>query len=217
MAALVARRRTGEGQFIDTAMWESTTVCTAEGWMEWVLGGSQPSPMGNLDPLWSPHNLYRCAGDDDWAAICCVDEDEWAALAGAIGIDPADERFAAAPDRKANEAELDKLIGAWTRERNQWDVAEKLQAVGVPAFPSLSARSIEANPHFAARGLIERLDHPAVGQMSHIGVPWLLTDGTNGVRTPAPTMGQHTHEVLSDVLGLSPAEIAALESADALR
>lgn len=217
VAALVARRRTGEGQFIDTSMWEATTACTPEGWMEWVLKGTQPDPMGNLDPLWSPHNLYRCAGNDDWIAICCVDEAEWAALAAITGIDPADERFATAADRKANEAELDKLIGAWTRERDQWDVTELLQAAEVPAFPSLSSRSLEVNPHLAERGLIERLDHPVVGQMSHVGIPWLLTDGTNGVRTPAPTLGQHTHDVLADVLGLNPAEIAALEAAGALR
>ena len=217
VAALVSRRRTGEGQFIDTSMWEATTACTAEGWMEWVLRGEQPEPMGNLDPLWSPHNLYRCAGDDDWVAICCVDEAEWTALAGATGMDPVDERFATAADRKANEAELDKLIGAWTRERGQWDVTEQLQAVGVPAFPSLSVRSLEANPHLAARGLIERLDHPAVGQMSHVGIPWLLHDGTDGVQAPAPTLGQHTHEMLSEVLGLSAAEISALEAAGALR
>ena len=217
VAALVARRRTGEGQFIDTSMWEATTACTAEGWMEWVLRGEQPAPMGNLDPLWSPHNLYRCAGDDDWVAVCCVDETEWAALATLAGIDPADERFAAAADRKANESELDKLIGAWTRERDQWDVTDLLQAAGVPAFPSLSVRSLEENPHLAARGLIERLDHPAVGQMSHVGIPWRLTEGTNGVRAPAPTLGQHTHQVLTDVLGLSPAKIAALEQASALR
>ena len=217
VAALVARRRTGEGQFIDTSMWEATTACIAEGWMDWVLRGTQPQPMGNLDPLWSPHNLYRCAGDDDWVAICCVDETEWAALANLTGIDPADERFATAADRKANEAELDKLIGAWTRERDQWDVTDLLQAAGVPAFPSLSVRSLEENPHLAARGLIERLAHPAVGQMSHVGIPWLLTDGTNGVRAPAPTLGQHTHEVLMDVLGLSPTEISALEAAGVLR
>ena len=217
VAALVARRRTGEGQFIDTSMWEATTACTAEGWMEWVLCGEQPEPMGNLDPLWSPHNLYRCAGDDDWVAICCVDEGEWTALAGVTRIDPVDERFDTAADRKANEAELDKLIGAWTRERGQWDVTETLQAVGVPAFPSLSVRSLEANPHLAARGLIERLDHPVVGQMSHVGIPWLLHEGTNGVQAPAPTLGQHTEEVLREVLGLSAAEISALEAAGALR
>ncbi len=217
VAALAARRRTGEGQFIDTSMWEATTACTPEGWMEWVLRGTQPDRMGNLDPLWSPHNLYRCAGNDDWVAICCVDESEWAALAAITGIDPADERFATAADRKANEAELDKLIGAWTRERDQWDVTELLQAAGVPAFPSLSSRSLEVNPHLVERGLIERLDHPVVGQMSHVGIPWLLTDGTNGVRAPAPTLGQHTHEVLTGVLGLSPDEIAALEAAGALR
>ncbi|MDE0676739.1 MAG: CoA transferase [Acidimicrobiaceae bacterium] len=217
VAALVARRRTGEGQFIDTSMWEATTACTVEGWMEWVMRGTQPDPMGNLDPLWSPHNLYRCAGNDDWVAVCCVDEAEWAALARITGIDPDDERFATAAGRKANEAELDKLIGAWTRERDQWDITELLQAAGVPAFPSLSSRSLEVNPHLAERGLIERLDHPVVGQMSHVGIPWLLTDGTNGVRSPAPTMGQHTHGALADVLGLNPAEIAALEAAGALR
>jgi len=217
VAALVARRRTGEGQFIDTSMWEATTACTVEGWMEWVMRGTQPDPMGNLDPLWSPHNLYRCAGNDDWVAVCCVDEAEWAALARITGIDPDDERFATAAGRKANEAELDKLIGAWTRERDQWDITELLQAAGVPAFPSLSSRSLEVNPHLAERGLIERLDHPVVGQMSHVGIPWLLTEGTNGVRSPAPMLGQHTHEVLTGLLGLNPDEIAALEAADALR
>ena len=217
VAALVARRRTGEGQFIDTSMWEATTACTAEGWMEWVLSGSQPSPMGNWDPLWSPHNLYRCAGDDDWVAICCTDENEWAALARVVGIDSSDERFAMAADRKSSEVELDKLIGAWTRERDQWDVTELLQEAGVPALPSLSSRSLEQNPHLAARGLIERLHHPVVGQTSHVGIPWLLTDGTNGVRSPAPTLGQHTHEVLTDFLGLDESEIAALEAAGALR
>ena len=217
VAALVARRRTGEGQFIDTSMWEATTACTGEGWMEWVLRGTQPAPTGNLDPLWSPHNLYRCAGNDDWVAICCVTETEWAALARITGIDPADERFATAADRKTNETELDKLLGAWTRERDQWDVTELLQAAGVPAFPSLSSRSLEANPHLAVRGLIERLDHPVVGQMSHVGIPWLLTEGTNGVRAPAPTLGQHTHEVLTEVLGLSGDEIATLEQAGTLR
>ena len=217
VAALVARRRTGEGQFIDTSMWEATTACIAEGWMETVLTGEQPEPMGNWDPLMSPHNMYRCSGDDDWVAVCCADDGEWEALAGEIGLDPADVRFATAADRKANEVGLDRIIAAWTSARDQWSVTEQLQAVGVPAYPSLSPRSIEANPHLLARGLIERLDHPAVGQMSHIGIPWLLHDGTNGVRSPAPTLGQHTHEVLTDVLGLSPAEIASLSEADILR
>ena len=217
MAALVARRRTGEGQFIDTSMWEAATACIAEGWMETALTGEQPKPMGNWDPLMSPHNVYRCIGDDDWVAVCCADDGEWQALAGEIGLDPADARFATAADRKANEVGLDRIIAAWTSARDQWAVTEQLQAVGVPAYPSLSPRSIEANPHLAARSLIERLDHPAVGQMSHIGIPWLLHDGSNGVRSPAPTLGQHTDEVLTEFLGLSAAEIASLEAAGALR
>lgn len=217
VAALVARRRTGEGQFIDTSMWEATTACIAEGWMEWELTGEQPEPKGNRDPLMSPHNLYRCAGDDNWVAICSADNREWSALADVVGIDPADARFATAPDRKANEAELDQLVADWTAGQDQWDVTATLQGVGVPAYPSLSPRSLEVNPHLAARGFFERLDHPVVGRMTHTGIPWLLTDGTNGVQAPAPTLGQHTSEVLSEVLGLSNAEIAALEAAGALR
>lgn len=73
------------------------------------------------------------------------------------------------------------------------------------------------NPALGGRGLIERQDHPVVGWMSHVGIPWLLTDDTNGVRSPAPTYGQHAHQVLADVVGLSEAEVAALERAGVLR
>ncbi|MDG2114827.1 MAG: CoA transferase, partial [Actinomycetota bacterium] len=108
VAALVARRRTGQGQHIDTALWEATTACVGEGWMQWALTGRQPERMGNHDPLMAPHSLYRCAGDDRWAAIACATDEEWRALAAVIGGDLVDDqRFVTAVERKANEAELD--------------------------------------------------------------------------------------------------------------
>ncbi len=216
VAALVARRRTGEGQYIDTTLWEATTACVAEGWMAWALTGEQPPRMGNRDPLMAPHNLFRCAGDDRWVSIACATEEQWAALSRLLGIED-DARFGTAADRKLNEDELDEIIGDWTAGLDRWEVTERCQAVSVPAFPSLDARDIDEDPHYNARGLIERLEHPVVGAKSHVGVPWISHEGPNGVPRPAPMLGADTDQVLSDVLGLSADEISALRDAGALQ
>lgn len=218
VAALHARNAWGHGQWIDTTLWEATTVGLGEGWMEWLLNGEQPPRRGNRDSLMAPHNAYRCAGDDEWVSIACATDDEWQALASAIGGELAsDSRFRVEVDRKTNEDELDRLIGTWCAGLDRWAVTEKLQAVGVAAMPSLHAADLDSNPHHEARGLIERLDHPAVGRRSHVGIPWLLTDGPNGVRAPAPMLGQHTDEILSGVYGMTSDEIARLRELDVLR
>lgn len=202
VAALVARDRTGEGQYVDVALWEATAVNAAEGWMDQAMNGTQPRPMGNHDPLMAPHDCYRCAGVDDWVTIACATDDEWRALAALI--DPAlvtDPRFATAADRKTNEGVLDTLVGSWTATLDRWAVTNALQAVGVAAFPSMSAADLAADEQLEAHGLFSRLDHPVVGVRTHTGTPWRLTNSPNGVRFPAPLLGQHTHEVLGDLLG----------------
>ncbi len=220
VAALMARRHTGEGQLVDTSLWEATTACVAEGWMEWLIAGSQPERNGNRDPQMCPHGVFRCAGDDKWVAISCASEEQWRALASVLAEEAEgladDGRFATLAGRKAHEDELEALIGAWTASRDMTEATKTLQAVGVAAFGSLSAVELERDPHLAARGVIERLEHPVVGPMAHIGVPWIAHDGPNGVASPAPTLGQHTDEVLRDYLGLDAAEVASLRDAGAL-
>jgi crotonobetainyl-CoA:carnitine CoA-transferase CaiB-like acyl-CoA transferase len=208
MAALIARRRTGEGQLIDTSLWEATASSAVEGWMQHVLTGNQPDLCGNRDPIMAPHNLYRCQGEDNWVAISCSSDQEWQAMASLLGIN--DSRFLTAASRKEFENQLDAQIETWTSTRDQWDVTRLLQDVGIPAMPSLDARALDQDPHLNARGFIERLNHQEVGALAHTGVPWLLHDGPNGVRTPAPMLGQHTEEILSSLLGLSDSEIIHL-------
>ena len=208
IAALIARRRTGEGQFIDTSLWEATASSTAEGWTQKILTGNQPEPCGNRDPIMAPHNLYRCKGDDDWVAITCANDEEWRDLADLLGIN--DDKFSTQQSRKAFEDELDVLIGEWTLTKDQWEVTRLLQGHGIAAIPSLDAHSLETDPHLNDRDFIERLEHPVVGKMAHTGIPWLASNSLNGVRTPAPTLGQHTDEVLSSLLGLDKDDIEAL-------
>ncbi len=220
-AALVARQQHGGGQTIDVALWESTAANALEGWMHHALTGVQPERMGNRDPLMAPHNVYRCAGDDRWVAIACATDAEWAALAAVVdaergGALAGDPRFATAEGRKAHEDELDEGLAAWCAGRDRWDVTRALQAVGVAAFPSMTPSDLDADPHLAARGFIERLDHPAVGRRGHTGVPWLLDSAPNGVMGPAPLLGQHTEDVLAEVAGYSAERIAALRAAGLL-
>jgi crotonobetainyl-CoA:carnitine CoA-transferase CaiB-like acyl-CoA transferase len=214
VAALVARQRTGRGVYIDTSLWETTASIAVEGWLEYETTGRTPARMGNRDPQESPHNCFRAAGEDAWVTIACADDREWQALCGVIGRPElaADSRFARAQDRKANEDALEREIESWSRTRDRWEIVQALQAVGVASFPSMSSRDLIADPQLNERGFFARLEHPEVGVRAHGGIPWRLAHAPNGVRSPAPLLGQHTEEVMSELLGMTAGEIARLRA-----
>jgi crotonobetainyl-CoA:carnitine CoA-transferase CaiB-like acyl-CoA transferase len=211
-AALAARRRNGRGQSIDLSLWEAMAALLPEGWMEFAMNQTQPPRIGNRDPLMAPHNCYRTAGDDEWVSIACRSDHEFAELSRIIGHPElaTSDRFRTAAARKANEDELDAIVSAWTATRSKFDVTATLQAAKIPAFPSMNSKDLAEDPHLNERGFFARLPHPAVGTQTHAGIPWHLTNSPNGVRTAAPTLGQHTHEILRDLLHYSDAKIAAL-------
>ena len=107
-------------------------------------------------------------------------------------------------------------VPAWTAQRSRWVATRELQALGLAAFPTLSSRDIVDDPHLNARGFIERLVHPEVGVRPHTGIPWRFDRRPNGVRRPAPCLGEHTDEVLRELLDLDDARIADLRRGGAL-
>ena len=213
-AALAARKRTGRGQHIDVSLWESVAALIPEGWMEYAMNKTQAQRQGNRDPWMAPHNCFRCLGDDEWVTIACGTDAEWHALCQTIGQPQLthDERFCTATARKANEDALDQILTEWTVTREKWAVTHSLQAVGVAAFPSMNGKDLVEDPHLNARGFFVRLAHPEVGVRTHMGIPWLLTNAPNGVRSPAPLLGQDTDQVMHDVLGYSAQQIAHLKA-----
>jgi benzylsuccinate CoA-transferase BbsF subunit len=217
-AALVARKRTGHGQHVDVSLWESMAVLMAEGWMEYAMNGTQPARMGNRDQSMAPHNCFRCAGEDEWVSISCGTEAEWQALCRVMGQEQlaTDERFRAAKVRKTNEDELERFVTAWTSTQKKWEVTHRLQAVGVAAYPTVSGKDLLEDPQLNERGFFVRLPHPEVGVRTHAGMPWLLAHAPNGVRAPAPLLGQDTERILHDLLGYSAVEIAQLQSKQVL-
>ena len=219
VAALSARRRNGEVARVDVAMVEAIAATVGELWMEYLATGDAPGPVGNHDAGWAPHNCYPAKGEDRWVTIACPSDASWQALCAVV--DPAlaaDERFATAAGRKANEDTLDKLVTSWTQTQDRWEATSLLQAVGVAAFPSLSPGDLwSGDPQLAAIGMLERPVHNLVGERTIPGIPWRMTPGPNGLRRAAPTLGQHTDEVLVDLLDYTPAEVASLRSSGALR
>ena len=211
VAALEHREHTGVGDHLDISLWEATQALVAEGWMQYVFSGKQPERRGNRDPLMAPHGGYASRGDDEWVSIACADDAQWAKFAAII--DPSledDERFRTLAVRKTNEDALEKIVAAWTCERDRWEITRELQALGVAAFPSLTCKDIVKDRHLNERGLIERLEHPAVGRRAHTGIPWRLQRRPNGVRMPAPCIGADTDTLLTDILGYDETKIAAL-------
>ena len=222
-ASLVARDLRVEdggegGQVIDVSMWEAM-MCTAfEGWMNHALGGKPYAPMGNRDPETAPCNVYPCRGDDRWVAVAVAGVEEWEALCGAIGRPElaSEPRFASAAARKAHEEEIDRILAEWCASRDRWEVTELLQAAGVPAFPSVSSEDLRTDPHLAAREAFNTVEHPEVGVKAHFRVPWRWTRRANGTGSRAPCLGEHTEEVLGEVLGMNPDEIADLREREVI-
>ena len=217
-AAVIAKKRTGQGQYIDVSLWESMAVLVFEGWMDYAMNQRQPQRIGNRDPLMAPHNCFRCAGQDEWVSIACGTDGEWRALCQTIGRPELadDARFQTAAARKANEDALEELLTAWTQGQDKWGVTKTLQAARVAAFPSMTSKDLAEDPHLNARGFFARLEHPEVGVRAHTAMPWRLSNAPNGVRTPAPLIGNDTDYVMRELLGYAAQEVAELKDAEVL-
>lgn len=216
LAALWKREETGRGQFIDLSQWESLISILPEGLMGPLLGGEQPARMANRDRWMAPHGIYRCAGDDRWLSIAVRDDQEWSRLAALIGDTALDARFATAAERKRHEDDLDALVSAWTRARDEWAISDQLQSLGIAAAPAMDMRDIAEDPHMNERGFFVRLEHPEAGVHTHAGIPWRLSDTPVAITKPAPCMGEDNEYVVRSLLGRSPAEFARLTAEQVL-
>jgi benzylsuccinate CoA-transferase BbsF subunit len=228
LAALFHRAKTGQGQYLDMSQWESSMVVLPEGIMDYTMNAHEPERAGNTDPLMSPHGIFKCldrperiAGNviDQWVAIACADEVDWGRLARAIERPEltSDPKFATLAARKTNEDELEAAITAWTSTRRAAEVEAALQRAGIPAAVVADNRYLAAeDAHIRERDYFVNLEHPEIGKRQHCGMPWKLSRTETKVRAPAPMIGQHTDEVLTELLGYSSDQVAKMRAQGAL-
>ncbi|HEY8489404.1 MAG TPA: CoA transferase [Dehalococcoidia bacterium] len=224
LMALWQRRETGCGEYVDLSQIEAAITLTGPAILDYQVNGRPSAPEGNRSrhPSAAPHGIYRCAdedGRDRWVAIACYTEEQWEALAAAMGAPAwtAEERFASLLARLEHQDALDRLLEAWTRPQRAHDVMHALQRAGVPAgavqhHGDLTARDAQ----LAHRGLFPTIEHPKLGTYRTDGLPVRLSATPGTIRRHAPLFGEHTDEVLRDLLGYSEERIAALREAGVL-
>ena len=210
-AALDHKRRTGRGQHLDLSQLEAALYFAGPPILDYTANQRVQQRDGNRDSTMAPHAIYRCAGNDRWCAVACENDAQWQALAGLIGRPAlgADPKFARFEGRKAREAELDDAIGSWTSALSPDEVMRRCQAAGVPAGAVRDSRDLFTDPQHQSRGHFVFMDHPDMGRYASDANCFALSDASPEYR-PSPLLGEHTEQIMREILGIPPDEYRAL-------
>lgn len=215
LTALRHRQLTGEGQYIDLSMQEANLVFAGDAALEYIRTGRQRPRAGNRHPSFVPHGVYPTEGSERWLAVACENEGQWHALRGALGDPPplARAQFATNESRKANEDELDSALAAATLPFDRDALYATLLAAGVICAPVHDGLEVAEDAALRARGVILEVDHPEAGRWPQAGVPWHYSTIDNPPLRPAPLLGEHSAEVLAELLGTTSSEYERLRGA----
>ena len=212
MAALLYRRRTGRGLYIDMSQFENAVQFMSPLILDFSVNHRTAERVGNKCSYAAPHDAYRCRGDDRWCAIAVFNDQEWQEFCRETGNPSwiADPRFATLLARKENEEELDSLVTAWTVNYTAEEVMEMMQGAGVPAGVVETGEDLlDRDPQIKHRRMFREVDHPRMGKHHPPGSPFLMSRSADEVRR-APLLGEHNEYVLKQILGMSDGEIAEL-------
>lgn len=213
LSALIHRKQTGEGQYIDLSQNEAGMHFVGTTFLEYTANDTVPTRQGNHRAGFAPHGVYPCQEDDTWCTISVRTEAEWQALCATIDH-PAwtqEARFATREQREQHWEALDGYIAAWTKTQTPHDVFQRLQAAGVPSGMVQNAAELARDPQLQHRQHYVTLQHPDIGDNVVDQFGFRLSKTPGGPVRPAPRMGQHNAYVFGDLLQMSAEEIAKLE------
>ena len=208
MLALFMRERTGQGQFVDSAMLDNMLALNERMVTIYSFTGESPE-RGRLKHLY-PRGAFRC--QDGYLALNVPDDIQWGRLCEAIGRDDlkADPRTADGTARAANAEFIRPLIEAWLADKTRAQAVALLEERGVPSGPIYTAEDVFNDPHIAARHMLVTVDDPVAGPRKYARTPIHLSAEPEIPTDSAPQLGEHTRPILSDLLGYSEADIERL-------
>ena len=217
LAALAHRDRTGQGQWIDAALFDSAVAMMATMSHNYLMTGVPPGRIGNAHQNIVPYQAFACAdghlilavgNDGQFAKFCDVaGRPEWAR----------DPRFAANAGRVRNRDTLVPLVAEVMRTRTQRGWLEALQPLGIPCGPINKLDQVFADPQILARGLRMDLPHPLAGTVPQVGTPLKFSATPVAYDRAPPLLAEHTATVLRERLGLGQARIAELAAANVIQ
>jgi succinate--hydroxymethylglutarate CoA-transferase len=210
LAAINARHRTGKGQKVELSLYETSLAMLINVAQNYLTAGRNGGRFGNGHPSIVPYTTYQAA--DAMIAIGIGNERQFARCAEVLGHPEwaKDERFNSNRARVENREAIDGLLNAALAHGAADIWLGKLKAVGVPCGKINSVAEALDDPHTAARRMVETVEHPVIGTLKMLGIPFKFSDTACSVRRAPPTLGQHSDEVLAKELGLDQQAIAEL-------
>ena len=210
-AAYVQKLNTGKGQLIEMSMQESMTYYLRTAVSRGNYGETALLRTGNGRSPTS--RLYKCKGDgpNDYLFLMGTTQPMWERLCAVMDRPDLleDPRFATRADREANDPALTKEIAAWLAEREKYAAMHELCEADIPASAVLDTKDLYENPHLLERGFVHEIDHPALGRIKILGWAPRMSESDVPIK-PAPTLGQHSREVVAEDLSLSGDDIDTL-------
>jgi crotonobetainyl-CoA:carnitine CoA-transferase CaiB-like acyl-CoA transferase len=209
LGAYINRLKTGQGQFVETSLFEASLQQMYWFAAMYFTSGQSPGPSGSAHPLASPYQAFKAA--DKWINIGGANQSNWERITEVLGHPEwkTDPRFAANDDRKANEPALAALIGAVLAKHPAAYWIGKFEAANVPAGPINTIGEALSHPQTIAREMVVELEHPVAGPMRALGLPMKFSRTPASIVRPAPLLGEHSREVLGEY-GFSREEIDLL-------
>ncbi|MDG2113340.1 MAG: CoA transferase [Actinomycetota bacterium] len=218
LAALDRRDRTGEGCHIEGAQLEIGLQLLAPELSDLQATGRLATRIGNRDHHMAPQGAYPCQGDDEWCTITVDTDDAWQRLRTLIG-EPGWARVAALDSvegRLAHHDEIDTHLSEWTTARPPEEVERLLLAAGISAGKVQRTCDLKDDRQYLHRDFYARLEHSEIGIEPYAGHQYRIRGYDHGPRTAAPCLGEHTYEVLTELVGMTPDEVADAAAAGAI-
>ena len=213
LAALHRRIKTGAGDCVEVSMQDSVASLTRIRMVETLATNAPARRAGNR--VWGPPSLvFPChpGGPNDYVTIS-IGGEAWDSLLAVVGRADliGDHRYATGEARRERAEEVEDLIGGWTSTRTKHEVMASLNDLGIPCGAVLSTLEVLEDPHLRARETVVEVDDAERGRYPALGTPVKLASGTLPV-SPAPLLGQHSEEVLSELLGIGHEELGRLRT-----
>jgi len=212
VAALLYRRKTGKGVYLDESQVEAGATFLGPAILDYAVNGRVAERMGSRDPYMVPHGIYPCRGDDRWLAVAVSNEKEWQALVTAIDKPDwsKESRFSTATSRKESADELDSLIASWTLNYTPEQAMQLFQDADVPAGIVATGEDLLNDPQLKYRKHYVFMEHTFIGKHAYHAPAFRLSKTPHYIWKAAPCLGEDNFYVYKEILGLSENEISDL-------
>ncbi len=209
MMALWVREKNGKGQYVETSLLDSIVSLQTYLAQGVLATGKVPKPMGSAHPNIAPYQAFKTK--DSYVIIAIPNDGLWRKMCDALGFDDLkeDPKFAVNANRVKHRTELISRITKFTNTKTTLDITNMLKEAGVPAGPINDIAQVLADPQVIHNGMIQEVDHPTIGNLKVLGIPYSLSETPGSVRLAPPLLGQHTEDVLQG-MGYSTSDIVLL-------